>query len=88
MPPFKTVVSTKGQVVIPKEVRERLGLVPGTVLRVRVDGKRVVLEPVEEPPEEVFVEAGPRVVEEVLAEAKSLSDKAARLLRDLGVEVG
>jgi len=74
--------------VIPKEVRERLGLVPGTVLRVKVEGKRVVLEPVEEPPEEVFVEAGPRIVEEALREAKSLSDKAAKLLEDLEVKLG
>ncbi len=85
---YRTVISTKGQVVIPKEVREKLGLVPGTVLRVRVDGKRVILEPVEEPPEDVFIEAGPRIVEEVLKEAKSLSDKAARLLEDLGVKLG
>lgn len=82
---YKTVVSSKGQVVIPKEVRERLGLLPGTRLRVRVEGKRIVLEPLEEPPEEIFVEAGPRVDEEALREAKALSDKAARLLEDLGV---
>ncbi|ABL78875.1 AbrB/MazE/SpoVT family DNA-binding domain-containing protein [Thermofilum pendens] len=85
---MKTVVSRKGQVVIPKEVREKLGLVPGTVLRVRVEGKRVVLEPVEEPPREVFVEAGPEVTGRLLREAKLESDKALRLLRDLGVEEG
>ena len=53
----KTVVSKKGQVVIPKEARDKLGLTPGTVLKVQVDGKRVILEPLQEPPKEAFVEA-------------------------------
>lgn len=73
--------------MIPKPIREQLGLVPGTVLRVRVEGKRVVLEPLTEPPSEVFVEAGPEVAGEALREAKSAGDKVAKLLRDLGVEL-
>mgnify|MGYP000126624230 CR=1 FL=1 len=83
----KTVVSRKGQVVIPKPIRDRLGLTPGTVLRVRIEGKKVILEPLEKPPREVFVEAGPEVTEGILLEAKSLSDKTRRLLRDLGVRL-
>ena len=85
---FKTVVSSKGQVVIPKPIREALGLRPGTLLRVSIEGGRVVLEPIREPPPDVFVEAGPRVTEPILLEAKKLSDKARRLLEDLGVELG
>jgi len=85
---LRTVVSSKGQVVIPKRVREELGLTPGAVLRVWVEGKRVIMEPVEEPPKEVFVRAGSRVTERILREAKSSGDKAQRLLRDLGVPVG
>ncbi len=83
----KTVVSKKGQVVIPKPIRDRLGLTPGTVLRVRIEGKKVILEPLERPPKEVFVEAGPKVTKGILIEAKVLSDKARRLLRDLGVKL-
>lgn len=82
---MKTVVSEKGQVVIPKEVRERLGLTRGTVLNVRVEGKRIILEPVQEPPEEIFIKAGPRLTEPILAEAKATSDKVVKLLKDLGV---
>ena len=85
---MKTVVSRKGQVVIPKELREKLGLRMGTVLRVWVEGKRVILEPVSEPPEEIFVKAGPEVTDRVLREAKALGDKAEKLLRDLGVQDG
>ena len=85
---MRTVVSSKGQVVIPKRIREELGLTPGTVLRVWVEGKRVILEPVREPPERVFVKAGSSITERVLREAKGSSDKALRLLRDLGVPIG
>ncbi|MCE4613128.1 MAG: AbrB/MazE/SpoVT family DNA-binding domain-containing protein [Desulfurococcales archaeon] len=84
---FKTVMSSKGQVVIPKPVRDSLGLRPGTILRVRVEKGRVVLEPVAEPPLELFVGAGSRITEPVLSEAKRLSDKARKLLEDLGVEL-
>ena len=83
---FKTVVSSRGRVVIPKPIRDALGLTPGTILRVRVDGKRVVLEPITEPPKEIFVKAKPEAVNLVLREAKSSSDKARKLLEALGVK--
>ncbi|MCD6466249.1 AbrB/MazE/SpoVT family DNA-binding domain-containing protein [Candidatus Bathyarchaeota archaeon] len=84
----KTMVSKKGQVVIPKNIRERLGLTPGTILKVQVEGKKVILEPLQEPPKEIFVEAGLKITEPLLHEAKITSDKAKRLLRGLGVQIG
>ena len=36
-------VSTKGQVTIPLEIRERLGLGPGTEVEFAVDGDRALL---------------------------------------------
>lgn len=84
----KTVVSEKGQVVIPKEIRDKIGLSRGTVLRVWTEGKRIVLEPLSEPPKEVFVMAGSEVTRRILGEAKATSDKIVKLLRDLGVKVG
>lgn len=85
---MKTVISEKGQIVIPKEIRVKLGLVRGVPLKVWVEGKRIILEPVAEPPKEVFITAGSKLLEQVLGEAKATSDKAAKLLRDLGVQVG
>ena len=85
---LKTIVSKKGQVVIPKQARDKLSLTPGTILRVQVEGKRVILEPLQEPPKEVFVEAGSKITELLLREAKMTSDKAQSLLRDLGVPIG
>jgi antitoxin PrlF len=42
---MKTVVSEKGQITIPKAVRDRLGIVPGTVLEIEsVKGKLVAVK--------------------------------------------
>lgn len=38
-----TKMSTKGQIVIPKQLREKLGLQPGDPLAMAVDGNRLVL---------------------------------------------
>ncbi len=35
----------KGQVVIPREIREALGIVAGAKLHVRIEGKEIVLYP-------------------------------------------
>jgi antitoxin PrlF len=40
-----TTVSTKGQVVIPAEIRHALGIEPGTHLLMRVENGRVVMVP-------------------------------------------
>ena len=39
---MKTVVSEKGRITIPKAVRDRLGIRPGHVLDVTVEGGRLV----------------------------------------------
>lgn len=49
----QTRVSAKGQVVIPKEVRERLRLVPGRVLDVVETADGVLLRPQSEPRERI-----------------------------------
>ena len=82
----KTLVSKKGQVVIPKDVRERLNLTPGTVLEVQVEDRKVVLEPVKKLNEEIFVHAGQHVTEPIVREAKATSDKTRKLLNELGID--
>ncbi|MCD6232446.1 AbrB/MazE/SpoVT family DNA-binding domain-containing protein [Candidatus Aerophobetes bacterium] len=39
-------VSTKGQIVIPKEVREKFGLRPGTKIDVKLKGNEITLKPI------------------------------------------
>lgn len=80
-----TVVSKKGQVVIPKDIRGRLNLCPGTMLNVRVDGKKVIMEPSQELPPDAFIRAGPGITGPLVGEAKDTGDKTSKLLRDLGV---
>jgi AbrB family looped-hinge helix DNA binding protein len=41
-------VSTKGQLVIPSEMRESLGIGPGTRIAISLQGKRIIIEPVSE----------------------------------------
>jgi antitoxin PrlF len=40
-----TTLTSKGQMTLPKSVRERLGLSTGDRLEVAVDGQRIVLTP-------------------------------------------
>ncbi len=40
-----TKISTKGQVVLPSQVRNRLGLQAGDPLDVQIEGERIVLVP-------------------------------------------
>ncbi|MBI4361920.1 MAG: AbrB/MazE/SpoVT family DNA-binding domain-containing protein [Euryarchaeota archaeon] len=42
---YETVISARGQVVIGKPIRERLGLRPFQPVVERVEGGRIVLEP-------------------------------------------
>lgn len=42
-------VDDKGRIVLPKEVRERLGVTPGTEVEVRAEDGRAVVEPEDDP---------------------------------------
>jgi AbrB family looped-hinge helix DNA binding protein len=53
---MKTSLDKFGRVVIPKEVRDELGLEPGTTLAVREEGREIVLTPVQEGPNLVLEE--------------------------------
>lgn len=39
-------LSSKGQLVLPKEIRDALGLAPGATLKVIPKGRKILLEPV------------------------------------------
>ncbi len=44
-----TAVSSKGQVVLPKSIRESLSLTPGAKLMVFSDGENILLKPIRKP---------------------------------------
>jgi AbrB family looped-hinge helix DNA binding protein len=64
-------VGTKGQVVIPKDLRDRVGLHPGTAVDFALEGDRIVLLPVPSPPR-----LGGRFAKSGMA-ARLLQDRAA-----------
>ncbi len=47
----QTKVSSKGQITIPKSIRERTGLKPGDKVRVEIRGEHIVIERMERPSE-------------------------------------
>ena len=44
--PQVAILSTKGQLVIPADIREALGLGPGTKISLTVEGDRIILRPI------------------------------------------
>jgi AbrB family looped-hinge helix DNA binding protein len=80
-------VSTKGQIVIPKDIRRKMGLKPGDKVKIELlEGKKAIIQPLVNPPEEIFVKASDEIVEDTLREADKQDDeKIRRLLRSLGI---
>ena len=58
-------VDSKGRIVLPQELRDRLGISPGTEVEVREEDGRAVIEP-EKDPEEI-IERMERLVAEASA---------------------
>ena len=44
-----TAVSSKGQIVLPKQIRDRLNIVTGTKMFVLSDNENIILKPIREP---------------------------------------
>lgn len=81
-------LSSKGQIVIPKQIREKLGLKPGDRVKLEtVEGRKAILQPAVKPPKDIFVEAGAELVESALEEATEADKRKIReLLNALGVK--
>ena len=80
-------LSSKGQVVIPREMRRRLGLKKGDKLKVEIDeqSKQILIQPSVQPPREVFVKAGTRLTSSILNESRELDEaKVKKLLKAIG----
>ncbi|QSG08194.1 AbrB/MazE/SpoVT family DNA-binding domain-containing protein [Halapricum desulfuricans] len=71
-------VDSKGRVVLPKELREELGITPGTEVEIREEDGRAVVEP-EDAPDEVLER-----MERLVAEASAEREETAGI--DEGVE--
>jgi len=63
-----TSLSTKGQIVIPQKIREKLNLSPGSKLMVIQEGDNILLKPISAPKMEQFeklISLGDRIREEL-----------------------
>lgn len=84
--------SGKGQVVIPKKEREKVGIKPGSKVMVEAVGDRIEIHPLPEDPIEYFCgifKEGASLTKALLTERKEdlrhEEEKAARLLRPSGL---
>lgn len=81
-------VSSKGQVVIPKKMREMFGLTTGKKLKVFQENKKIILiaEP-EVKSSELFVSASRHSADKAIKESREIDEvKIKRLLHDLGIK--
>jgi len=66
-------MSKKGQIVIPKEIREKFGIKPGDAVIFKIQGDKVILEKIQEKMSEILINSKP--VEKSLAFQKKLRDE-------------
>lgn len=62
-----TKISSKGQVVVPKEVRTKLKIKPGTFFRVQLEKNNIILTPMKKSPiEKLYGKfAGEKILDEL-----------------------
>lgn len=77
------VVSPRGQITLPKSVRARLRLTPGSVLLLREEGGRLVLDPAAVTPVEHYSDAE---IERLVAADRVTPAERASLRRRWGVK--
>jgi AbrB family looped-hinge helix DNA binding protein len=78
-----TTVSSKGQLVIPAEMREALGIEPGTRIAIRQEGEELILTPAtKQAAREILsrlrgmTAGGPSMTDELIAERRAEDLKA------------
>ena len=74
MPEYLTeviAISSKGQLVLPKAIRDSLSLAAGTRLMVLSDGENILLKPIRKPD---------------ISEFRTVIDQAAQLAADVGMK--
>jgi len=81
-------ISSKGQIVIPKKLRETLGLTIGKKLKLFQENKNIILvTETEVKPSELFVSASPHAVDKAMKTSRKIDEaKIKRLLNDLGLK--
>ncbi len=91
MPAVKT--SSKGQVVIPVEIREKLGIKPGQMVNMTLEGEKAVITPLPEDPIKAlrgYLKGKPSLTKALLKERKEEQKREEKvssgLLRGSGLD--
>ena len=66
-------MSKKGQIVIPKEIREKFGIKPGDAVIFRIQGNKVIIEKIQEKMSEILKNS--KLIEYSLDFQKKLRDE-------------
>jgi AbrB family looped-hinge helix DNA binding protein len=72
------ITSSRGQIVIPREIRKKLHIVPGKKLLVKIEADQAVLVPLPDDPVEEFCgifKDGPSLTKALLAERNKERDR-------------
>ena len=66
-------LSKKGQIVIPKEIREKFGIKPGDAVIFKMQGEKVILEKIQEKISDILKDSQP--IEKSLEFQRKLRDE-------------
>lgn len=81
---MKTTLSSKGQIVIPLEIRKHLGLPAGAVMECQLDRDRIILSPYESSAKATLVTDDSYIALEAPEGAPEMSpDKVKNILSEL-----
>ena len=83
--PMALIVSPRGQITLPKPVRARLRLAPGSVLLLREEAGRIVLDPAAVTPVSLYAD---EEIERLLGTDRANPGERAALRRRWGLKPG
>jgi AbrB family looped-hinge helix DNA binding protein len=76
-------ISSKGQLVIPSELRQSMGIVPGTRVAIRLEGDELILRPATKVTARRLISelvgmtaGGPSMTEQLIADRRAEDEKA------------
>jgi AbrB family looped-hinge helix DNA binding protein len=79
-------ISSRGQIVIPEEIRKKLGLKKGSFMRIALEDDKIVLIPLSEVPMAV-VKGEAQLARQLMKESRSSDDsKLKALLKALNID--
>ena len=73
MKEYDVVISTKGQVVLPKEIREQFKLSTGSKIKVWIDGEQIILKP-----RSVMDEMKDLIIADLARDGKPVTEKTVK----------